>query len=158
MGCDIVPPDGQERAGTDMQCHGGPGDTPALKRVQQFRGEVQARGGGRDRAFLPGEDGLVVGVVRWQRPGGTIDIRRQRERPCAVQRVPESLAGQVEGHRHPAIGIAGLDGSGQVIGPIEMQQVPGAEAAGVAGERMPGPVWPRLVERDADPCVAPPCR
>ena len=42
-------------------------------------------------------------------------------------------------------------GGGEVAGSVEVQQVAGAQAPRIAGQRVPGTVGARPIERDADP-------
>ena len=111
-------------------------------------GEVQAASGGGDRALGPGEDGLVVLRVGRGRAGWAGDVGRQSQGTGTTQGVGEGLALQVEADGHVAL-VPG-DDQGAHFGAVEGEHVTGREAAGVAGQSVPGAVRQGAVQGEAD--------
>ena len=111
---------------------------------------MQPGRGRGDGAVHPRERRLVIRSVLRRRSGRAGNVGRQRERPRLRQRRPEGLAVAVEAQRDAAVGIARQHGRGHG-GPVQRQRVARMQAAGVAGERVPGAVRPWPVERQADP-------
>lgn len=66
--------DGEESAGADMKRERQPFDSPRRERLEQRRREVQPRRGRGDRAFLRGEDRLVVRAVARIAPARPCDV------------------------------------------------------------------------------------
>ena len=77
----------------------------------------------------------------------------QARRPAPT---PVKTPRPVEGQRHATIVIAFDHHCGKIVGTIERQHVADAQPPRVAGQRMPGAIGPRLIERDADACLAAP--
>ena len=72
-------------------------DAALFQARQQLFGEMQARGGRRHRAFLVGEDGLVIGAVLLVRLAAGGDIGRQGHLAALSDRLVQNRPMEGEG-------------------------------------------------------------
>ena len=84
---------------------------------------MQPGSGGGDGALSVGEHGLIVVLVLGQRPGGTVDVRWQRQRAGLSQRGRERVADGVERQCHAPIRVAGAHLGCEFVRSIEGQRI-----------------------------------
>ncbi|HAM46394.1 MAG TPA: hypothetical protein DCO73_01510 [Alphaproteobacteria bacterium] len=82
VGLRILGLDRQEGARPHMQGDKGMADAARSQRCHQAVGEMQRRGGGRDRSFLPRKDRLIIGPVLRVDGAFAADIGGQRHLPA----------------------------------------------------------------------------
>ena len=139
----------QKSAGSDMKGECRPADPAAGECLQQSFGEVQS-GCRRGHAHLgPGKHRLIIGTVARIAAARTLDVRRQRHRTVACQRLAECLPFKIEAQSHVALGVLLGDKRGEV--PHEEDDVVAdPEPSRALGKRAPGTAAEIAMERDLD--------
>ena len=146
---------GQKSSGADVKRQRDTAHSCLIEPSQQGRGEMQPCGRCRHRASLSGEDRLVVIGVLACRPRRPVDVGRQRQRPGPVQCLRERLTFEGKPQPDAAAILEGHDYRFEPSGSLDVKRVSDTQPPRIAGKRMPASIGQRLVERNANPRIAP---
>ncbi len=149
---DLLRLDRQEGARADVERQRLAADPARFEGFEQARSEMQRRGRGGHRAFLPGEHRLIVGAVRLIRRAAGSDVGRQRHPPGALEQELDRLL-PMEMQQRRAVGGFLHDRRMDIL--AEVDDVAGMRPLRVAQERLPFARAFALVQRGADARLSP---